>query len=194
MKLEDFPTETYFRRPFEVQAFEITQDNIAELAPYVGELLDDDGAPYIKSDKKKVGNNFKVWPGFFATILKGQVRCYSRSSFFKQFGELNEKTSPTVEFLHGRCTVEELLSELTPSEFVGEPDQEEHAEVPVEAAPEEPGPVCEHGTPVGQECVYKTCLGVETDDDEDEAPDVTTPEPSTAVEQYRAGLESVIKP
>lgn len=228
MKLDEFNTETYVRRPFQVQAFEITQDNIAELAPHVGELCDDNGTPFIKSDKKKVGNNFKVWPGFFATVLKGHVRCYSRKSFFEQFGELNEKTSPVVEFLHGRCTLEEMLDVLSPTDVVDEP-----AEVPVEA-PEEPveaveevevetGPVCEHGTPAEQECVYKTCEGVEGDegDEEDDASEIVAiigedgepptfvmspetevlfdeaPEPieaPSALEQYRAGLESVIKP
>lgn len=162
--LNDFPTETYVRRPFQVQAFEITPDNIAELAPHVGELCDDKGTPYIKSDKKKVGNNFKVWSGFFATVLKGHVRCYSRKTFFEQFGELNDTTSPVVDFLHGRVTVEQMISTLQPDEVTGEPDQEEEALV---ADTEEPaveeGPVntCEHGTPEGQECVYKQCDGPE---------------------------------
>lgn len=232
MKLEDFPTETYVRRPFQVKAFEITPDNIAELAPHVGELCDDNGTPFIKSDKKKVGNNFKVWPGFFATVLKGSVRCYSRKTFFDQFGELNDRTSPAVEFLHGRCTVEELINELTPSDSVGEPDQEEAAEPqeienvyeePAEAAEAAPEPVsepvdddtpkCEHGVPEGEECVYKTCDGVETEDNDDDTEieddpasqdgllggagmnDVPEPqEGNDALERYRAGLESVIKP
>lgn len=208
MKIEDFQTETYVRRPFQVQAFEITQDNIAELAPHVGELCDDDGTPFIKSDKKKVGNNFKVWPGFFATVLKGHVRCYSRKTFFEQFGELNDRTSPVVEFLHGRCTVEEMISVLAPEETPSEPvDQDEPAEVvseapeePVEAPVAEDGPTCEHGTPLDQECAYRKCTGgVESEDDEgdnevaeSEVPDEPAETPS-AIEQYRAGLESVIK-
>lgn len=177
MNLDEFNTDTYARRPFEVQAFEITQNNIAELAPHVGELCDDNGAPYIKSDKKKVGNNFKVWPGFFATVLKGNVRCYSRKSFFEQFGELNDKTSPVVEFLHNRCTLEEMLDVLNPTNVVGEPDVEEAPEVEVEvnidlsafesvgetgSFPEEPVPTCVHGTPGNRECPYWPCFGVET--------------------------------
>ena len=212
MKLEDFATDTYVRRPFQVQAFEITPDNIAELAAHVGELCEDDrGTPFIKSEKKKVGNSYKVWPGFFATVLKGQVRCYSRKTFFDQFGELNDKTSPMVEFLHGRCTVEEMISELQPDAEKGEPDQEEPKPVveaivdpPVEELPEvadEKVDVCEHGTPVTQECVYKKCgLGDKVDEDGDEDENVNEPESgssdvaSSTIEQYRAGLESVIKP
>jgi hypothetical protein len=210
MKLEEFETDTYVRRPFQVQAFEITQDNIAELAPHVGELCDDKGTPFIKSDKKKVGNNFKVWPGFFATVLKGHVRCYSRKTFFEQFGELNDKTAPVVEFLHGRLTYEELglavapvidSEPLVPEPVVERLDEEatiaetgsfaasevttEAPEEPVAAVEADEGPTCEHGTPLAQECIYKKCEG---GDD--------IPEPSeepSALEKYRSGLDSVIK-
>lgn len=245
MKLDEFDTNTYVRRPFQVQAFEITQDNIAELAPHVGELCDDNGTPFIKSDKKKVGNNFKVWPGFFATVLKGHVRCYSRKSFFEQFGELNDKTSPVVEFLHGRCTLEEMLDVLAPSTVEAEPEEEAVIEVEVEVEidleavelldadetaaetgsfPQEPVATCEHGTPADRDCAYRPCDGIETDEEDDsseivaivgedgEAPTFVrspesedlfeetsqeSPEPAeapSALEQYRAGLESVIKP
>lgn len=192
MNVEDFATTIYVRRPFEVRAFEITRDNITELAPHVGELCDDDGTPFIKSDKKKVGNNFRVWPGFFATVLKGHVRCYSRKSFFEQFAELNDKTSPVVEFLHGRATFDEMLDVLNPTDAVGEPDQEEAPEVEVVVEidlegvelldanetiaetgsfPEEKAATCAHGTPADRDCAYRPCDGIETDEDA-EATDV----------------------
>ena len=214
--LDEFANETYVRRPFQVQAFEITRDNIAELAPHVGELCDDNGNPFIKSDKKKVGNNFKVWPGFFATVLKGQVRCYSRKTFFDQFGELNEKTGPVVEFLHGRCTLDEMVWALAPAtaDTVLAEQPEVEVELDLEAAEEatsnpagelevkaEDAPTCEHGTPLGdKECVYKNCSGPvnDEDDDDDEVADepdsYSSAEEPSLVDQYRAGLESVIKP
>lgn len=76
----------YIRRPFEIEAVEITEDNIADIAPLVGELCHkDDGSPYIEVDKRLVPNVFKVYPGFYMTRMGDNVRCYSRRVFHEQF-------------------------------------------------------------------------------------------------------------
>lgn len=162
MNISEFETITYVRKPFEVEAFEVTVENIALLAPFIGELDTSGGTPFIKSDKRKVGNTFKVWPGFFVTALKGKIRCYSRKIFFEQYAELNEVTTPAVKILHGRHqlkNVKQAPREMVakPVEVVPEPvidaPSEEIIPEPIEAVP-----CCEHGFPEG-ECNYRKCPG-----------------------------------
>lgn len=86
---------TYIRKPFIVEAILITKDNIAEIAPKVGTLEDEDGEPYIRVNPKKVPNIHRVHPGFWLTKLKGtnNIRCYKPEIFEQQF----VKNSPETE-------------------------------------------------------------------------------------------------
>jgi hypothetical protein len=77
---------TYVRKPFQVEAVEITKENIEEIAPMVGTLQKkDDGTPFILVDKKKVPNIFRVFPGWWVTKMDGRVRCYAGRVFVDQF-------------------------------------------------------------------------------------------------------------
>jgi len=77
---------SYVRKPFTVEAIEVTVDNIEELAELVGELRKkDDGTPFIHVNKRLVPNVFRVYPGFFVTRMGDNVRCYSRKVFNEQF-------------------------------------------------------------------------------------------------------------
>lgn len=79
---------TFVRKPFEVQALQITKENIEELAPMIGDLeYKEDGSPYIQVDKEKVRNMFRVYPGDWLTKMGGNVRCYARKVFSDQFVE-----------------------------------------------------------------------------------------------------------
>lgn len=76
----------YVRKPFVVEAIEVTRENIDELAPYVGELHEKaDGTQFIQVDRKKVPNVYRVYPGFYITRMDGKIRCYSRRIFPEQF-------------------------------------------------------------------------------------------------------------
>lgn len=102
MDMEAFNSVTHIRKPFKVEAVEVTRENIHELSEFIGELKHkQDGTPYIQSDKKLVGNTFKVWPGFYVTLLNKKVRCYSRRVFFEQFLELDEATESWVNYING---------------------------------------------------------------------------------------------
>lgn len=91
---------TFVRKPFVVEAVEVTAENIAEVAKYVGDLREkEDGTPYILVDRRLVPNVFRVYPGFFMTKMGENVRCYSRKIFKEQFTETTEKINAWVEFM-----------------------------------------------------------------------------------------------
>jgi hypothetical protein len=79
---------SYVRKPFRVEAIEITEDNIAEIAPLIGELREKDDTSktkFIYVDRRLVPNIWRVYPGFFMTKMGDNIRCYSRRVFLEQF-------------------------------------------------------------------------------------------------------------
>lgn len=91
----------YVRKPFTVEAVEVTADNIAEVAKYVGDLREeDDGTKYILVDRRLVPNIARVYTGFFMTKMGKNVRCYSRKIFRDQFTEEDEHTQEWVEYMN----------------------------------------------------------------------------------------------
>lgn len=91
----------YVRKPFVVEAVEVTEDNIAEIAKYVGELkAKDDGTPFILVDRRLVPNIYRVYPGFYMTRMGDHIRCYSKKVFFDQFTECTTEIQTWVDFLN----------------------------------------------------------------------------------------------
>lgn len=93
---------TFVRKPFTVEAVEITTENIAEIAEHVGTLRFEDGHPYIEVNRHKVPNVVKVHPGYFMTTLNKQVRCYSGHVFKKEFTELTPGLERIVNQFDGK--------------------------------------------------------------------------------------------
>lgn len=95
----------YVRKPFIVEAVEVTEENIEEIAKDVGEIrYKEDGKPFIFVDRRLVPNITKVYPGFFMTRMDDHVRCYSRKVFFDQFTLLDEGTQQWVDFINAGGT------------------------------------------------------------------------------------------
>jgi hypothetical protein len=91
---------TYVRKPFIVQAVEISPDNIADIARFVGDLREkEDGTPYILVDPRLVPNVERVYPGFFMTKMGENVRCYSRRVFTDQFIIQSDEIKPWIDFM-----------------------------------------------------------------------------------------------
>lgn len=85
---------TFVRKPFKVEAVEVTVENIAEIAELVGSLRQkENGTPYIHVDKRLVPNVFRVYPGYWMTRKDDNIRCYSKKIFQDQFVE----TTPSIE-------------------------------------------------------------------------------------------------
>lgn len=97
---------TFIRKPFEVEAIEVTADNIKDLAKQfrIGKVkYSDDGVPYIVVDQERVPNVEKVWPGYYVTkVGKTNVRCYTHKIFFSQFVETTEEIDAWVRFINGK--------------------------------------------------------------------------------------------
>lgn len=91
---------TFVRKPFMVEAVEITEENIAEVAQHVGALREkEDGTHYINVDRRLFPNIYKVHPGFWMTMMGDNVRCYSKQVFKKQFVESNPELAAWFETL-----------------------------------------------------------------------------------------------
>lgn len=85
---------TFVRKPFMVEAVEVTEENIADIAKFVGDLRkNDDGTHYISVNRLLFPNLFKVSPGFWMTRMGDNVRCYSKTVFRKQFIQ----TTPEID-------------------------------------------------------------------------------------------------
>jgi hypothetical protein len=90
----------FVRKPFIVEAMEITKDNITEVAKYIGDIEEnDDGSRFIRVDKNLVPNVTRVYPGFYMTRMGDYIRCYSRRVFFEQFTPLTGDIQKWVSFL-----------------------------------------------------------------------------------------------
>ena len=95
---------TFVRKPFVVEAVEVTADNIAEVAKYVGDLREeDDGTQYILVDRRLVPNIARVYTGFYMTKMGKNVRCYSRKIFRDQFIEEDENVKPWVDYMSDKA-------------------------------------------------------------------------------------------
>lgn len=77
----------YTRKPFDVEAVEITDDNIEEVAEFIGTIRtkDEDNTKFIQVDRRLIPNVFRVYPGFFMTRMGDNIRCYSPRTFNEQF-------------------------------------------------------------------------------------------------------------
>lgn len=94
--------KTFVRKPFTVDAVEVTKDNIEDLAPLIGTLRHkDDGTPYIQVDRRLVPNIYRVYPGFWMTKMGDNVRCYSKRIFTEQFAKSTPEIDNWVKFMNG---------------------------------------------------------------------------------------------
>lgn len=92
---------TFVRKPFIVEAVEVTEENIAELAEMIGTLRQkENGTPYIAVNRRLVPNLFRVYLGFWVTKMGDNVRCYSKRIFTQQFIESTSEVSEWVKYLN----------------------------------------------------------------------------------------------
>lgn len=93
----------FVRKPFVVEAVEVTTENMEEIAKYVGEVREkEDGSPFILVDRRLIPNVFRVYPGYWLTRMGDRTRCYSRKIFLEQFVESHPDIIAWVDFMnHG---------------------------------------------------------------------------------------------
>lgn len=100
--------KTFVRKPFTIEAVQITNDNLDEVAEMIGTVVEEDGVRYIQVDKKDgkgrpvVPNVTRVSPGFWLTRIGKNIRCYKSSVFKNQFTESTPNIQEWVDSLNGR--------------------------------------------------------------------------------------------
>jgi hypothetical protein len=78
----------FARKPFKVQALEITKENMGEIAEMIGELRENErGIPYISVNRRIIPNIFRAHIGFWVTVMgeDRRIRCMTRNTFLNQF-------------------------------------------------------------------------------------------------------------
>lgn len=106
----------FVRKPFAVEAVEVTKDNIAEVAELVGTLREkDDGTPYIQVDRRLVPNIYRVYPGFWMTRMGDNIRCYSKRIFKNQFVENTPDINTMLQFINREATTNTFPLQVAPS-------------------------------------------------------------------------------
>lgn len=123
----EFEFTNYARKPFTVEAVEITEENLADIANtfHIGDVKETDSGkpcrPYILVDRRVVPNIFRVYPGFFMTRLGDQIRCYSPKIFREQFTVATTEIMSWVDFMNNggvensRTATTVELSKATPA-------------------------------------------------------------------------------
>lgn len=104
-------TGTYSRKPFVVEAIQITEENIDELAALpLGEVKEKDGSKFIALDKRIVPNIHRAFVGWWVTRMDDNLRCYSPKIFEEQFEEASEDVKYDLIVAEGSA-----LPEINPS-------------------------------------------------------------------------------
>lgn len=73
------------RKPFSVEAIQITEENIHILGPLVGEVKVKDGETFISLDRRIIPSVRRAYVGWWITRLNENLRCYSPKIFEEQF-------------------------------------------------------------------------------------------------------------
>lgn len=98
----------YVRKPFLIEAVEVTKENIGEVAKLVGTLRQkNNGDPYIQVDRLLVPSVDRVYPGFWMTKMSGNIRCYANKTFLSQFVPSTPEIEAWVDFLNEEPQVNE---------------------------------------------------------------------------------------
>jgi len=92
--------KTYIRKPFTVEAVRITEENIEELAPKIGDIATrPDGTRYIVVDRRLVPNIYRAYVGYWVTFMEERVRVFDNKVFEEQFTLMDNDTASSYDIL-----------------------------------------------------------------------------------------------
>ena len=95
----------FVRKPFVVEALEITEENISEVAKFVGTICkNEDESTYIQVDRRLIPNVDRVYPGFWMTKMGKNFRCYSSRIFTQQFTSITPEIKSWIDFMNQKDT------------------------------------------------------------------------------------------
>lgn len=85
--------QPFVRKPFNVQAIEVTRDNLEQIATELGlgevKVKEGTNTRYIQVNPAVIPNVSGIFPGFWVTKMGNNMRCYTRRIFFEQFMEMD---------------------------------------------------------------------------------------------------------
>lgn len=97
--------QTFVRKPFAIDAVEITDDNIEDLASLHGTLrVDDSGVKYIEMENRRGQSTRRIYKGFWMTKMGKNVRFYQARVFNEQFTQNTPEIDEWVRFMNGEQT------------------------------------------------------------------------------------------
>lgn len=96
---------SFIRKPFRVEAVEITRENIEELSEMIGELKEGENGPYIEADSNKVPIVNNVFPGYWLVKMGKNYRCFSSKAFKDQFSEMTPSLDRFIRKLNNKPKV-----------------------------------------------------------------------------------------
>lgn len=76
---------TYIRKPFSIDAVQITEDNMKDVAKLIGKIRTRDGVRYIAVDPRVVPVVRHAYVGWYLTRFEDSYRCYTPKLFKSQF-------------------------------------------------------------------------------------------------------------
>lgn len=80
--------KTFVRRPFTIEAVEVTEENWDQVANMTGiKRAKVDGTPFIETNRDIVPNVYRIYLGFWLTSMNGKLRAYSAKTFNDMFME-----------------------------------------------------------------------------------------------------------
>lgn len=92
---------SYLRKPFKVEAIEITEENLDEIAKDVGTInTKGNGSRFIMVDRRLVPNVLEVFPGYWLTRLGPNIRCFPGYVFNSQFVKVDEVVEDLLKKLN----------------------------------------------------------------------------------------------
>jgi hypothetical protein len=107
----------FVRKPFTVEATEITLENIGEVAEMIGTLREkDNGEPYIAVDRRLIPNLIRAYPGFWLTKMGDNVRCYAKRVFKQQFVALTPDIENWINYFEGNQSDEQIEDDFDPED------------------------------------------------------------------------------
>lgn len=102
---------TYFvRRPFAVEAVEITLDNMEEVAKLIGTVRRKSDSLYIAIDGRLVPNVKRAYVGWWLTRLADNYRVYSPKLFKAEFIDYEDSITFTFDDAEDDATSDEPKS------------------------------------------------------------------------------------
>lgn len=88
----------FIRKPFKIEAVQITEENIQELAELLGgSVQEKKGRPFIMCNRKVTPQSDRAQLGGWITVMDNNLRVYPDKVFRRMFMEFTEEWEPHLE-------------------------------------------------------------------------------------------------